>query len=120
MTKILIAEDDQFISNAYRVKFEKEGFEVLIAGDGEEAIQNLDTFKPDLIILDLVMPKKDGFATLAEIKSSPSFANIPVIVTSNLSQATDFDKAKSLGAVEYLVKSETPIGEIVNKIRTYI
>jgi DNA-binding response OmpR family regulator len=120
MTKILIAEDDQFLANAYRVKFEKEGFEVLIAGDGEEAIQNLETFKPDLIILDLVMPKKDGFVTLAEIKSNPSFAQIPVIVTSNLSQTADFDKVKSLGAVEYLVKSETPIGDIVNKIRSYI
>lgn len=120
MTKILIAEDDQFISNAYRVKFEKEGFEVLIVSDGEEAMQNLDTFKPDLIILDLVMPKKDGFSTLADIKANPLFAKIPVIVTSNLSQTADFDKAKELGAIEYLVKSETPIGEIVSKIRTYI
>jgi DNA-binding response OmpR family regulator len=120
MTKILIAEDDQFIANAYRVKFEKEGFEVLITSDGEEAISSLESFAPDLIILDLVMPKKDGFITLSEIKANPKYANIPVIVTSNLSQSTDFDKVKSLGAVEYLVKSETPIGEIVNKIRTYL
>lgn len=120
MTKILIAEDDQFIANAYRVKFEKVGFEVYIAIDGEEAISSLESFAPDLIILDLVMPKKDGFATLEEIKANPKYATIPVIVTSNLSQATDFEKAKSLGAVEYLVKSETAIGEIVNKIKKYL
>ena len=120
MTKILIAEDDQFLANAYRVKFEIEGFEVKIAYDGEEAIATLSSYLPDILILDLVMPKKDGFATLKEIKSNPSFAKIPVVVTSNLSQPSDFTKAKDLGAIDYLVKSETPISEIVNKIRGYI
>lgn len=120
MTKILIAEDDQFIANAYRVKFEKEGFEVIIAYDGNEALQQLASYTPDIIILDLVMPNTDGFITLEKIKSNPKWQNIPVVVTSNLSQESDFAKVKELGAVEYLVKSDTPISEIVNKIRSYL
>lgn len=120
MKKILIVEDDQFLANAYRVKFQKEKFEVIIAYDGEEAIAKLATFKPNIILLDLVMPKKDGFVTLADLKANPKWRKIPVIVTSNLSQSADFERAKSLGAIDYLVKSDTAIGKIVEKIREYL
>lgn len=120
MKKILIAEDDQFLANAYRVKLEKEGFEVVIVFDGEAAINRLKTYQPDLILLDLVMPKKDGFITLKEIKANPAWHNIPVVVTSNLSQEQDFNRAKGLGAIDYFIKSDTPIGHITEKIRSYL
>lgn len=120
MTKILIAEDDKFLANAYRVKFEKENFEVVIAYDGDEAITKVKTFQPDVILLDLVMPKKDGFTTLSELKAHTDWAKIPVIVTSNLSQESDFQKAKELGAADYFVKSDTPIGSIVAKVKSYL
>lgn len=120
MTKILIAEDDKFLANAYRVKFEKEQFEVVIVFDGEEAISVLKKDKPDIILLDLMMPKQDGFTTLSLLKSNKDWAKIPVVVTSNLSQESDFQKAKELGAVDYLVKSDTPISDIVAKVRSYI
>ncbi|MEI8232440.1 MAG: response regulator [bacterium] len=120
MIKILIAEDDKFLANAYRVKFELEGFEVLICLDGVETIQALATFTPDLILLDLVMPQKDGFQVLAELKHNTSWKNIPVVVTSNLSQTSDFERAKQLGAVDFFVKSDTPINNIVEKVRNYL
>lgn len=120
MKKILIAEDDRFLANAYRVKFEKEDFEVVIAYDGEEAIAQLEKFTPDVILLDLIMPKKDGFSTIADLKANPSWSKIPVVVTSNLSQVQDFNRAKELGAIDYLVKSDTPISKIVEMVRKYI
>lgn len=120
MKKILIAEDDQFLANAYRVKFEKEGFEVVIAYNGEDALEKLNNFMPDAILLDLIMPKKDGFATIADLKAHSSWKKIPIVVTSNLSQIQDFNRAKELGAIDYLVKSETPISKIVEMVRKYI
>lgn len=119
-TKILIAEDDQFLANAYRVKFEKSDFEVKLVFDGEEAIEAVSEFHPDIILLDLVMPKKDGFTTLKELKANSASKNIPVIVTTNLSQAEDIKKVKDLGALDYLVKSDISLGEIVEKIKGYL
>lgn len=119
MTHILIAEDDQFLANAYRVKFEKEQFQVTIAFNGEEALAAIAKDQPDLIILDLIMPVKDGFTTISEIKANPAWKNIPIIVTSNLSQESDYQKAKELGATEYFVKSNTPLSEIANLVKKY-
>ena len=78
MAKVLIIEDDTFLANAYRVKLTKAGFEIKIATDGQEGIDMLSTFAPDAILLDLVMPKKDGFATLAELKTNENWKHIPV------------------------------------------
>lgn len=115
--KILVAEDDPFLVKVYQAKLVKEGFEVQLAHDGEEAEKILQTFMPQVILLDLMMPKKDGFHVLADIKSSPVLKNIPVIVTSNLSQPEDKQKALQLGATEYLVKSDMPIQMIVDKLK---
>ena len=119
-TKIMIAEDDQFLANAYRVKFEKSDFEVKLVFDGEEALAAIGEFHPDIILLDLVMPNKDGFTTLKELKASDTAKNIPVVVTTNLSQAEDIKKVKDLGAIDYLVKSDISLGEIVDKVRGYL
>lgn len=116
MKKILIAEDDTYISNAYRVKLTKEGFEVKLAFDGQEAMNILESFRPDIIMLDLVMPKKDGFATLAEIKQNPKLKSIPVIIASNLGQKEDIDKAMKLGANDFIVKSDLSLKDIIAKI----
>jgi CheY-like chemotaxis protein len=116
MTKILVAEDDKFLDSAYRAKLTKTGFEVQIATDGEEALKILETFTPDIILLDLVMPKKDGFTTLEELKKSDTLKNIPVIVASNLGQKEDLDKATALGAVDYVIKSDLSLDALITKI----
>lgn len=118
MTKILVAEDDKFLIKVYEAKFSKAGFEAKITQDGEEALEVLKSFVPDIILLDLMMPKKDGFQVLKELKSDPKLKSIPVIVTSNLSQPEDKKKAIELGAKDYIVKSDTPIQEIIEKLKS--
>lgn len=120
MTQILIAEDDKFLANAYRVKLELEGYAVIIASDGQEALSILAKNIPDLILLDLVMPNLDGFETLKQIKQNPKFKNIPIIITSNLSQESDYQKVKALGINDYLVKSDTPLSTLISKIKLYV
>lgn len=119
MSKILVAEDDKFLIKVYQAKLTKAGFNVQIAQDGEEAEKILQTFVPDVILLDLMMPKKDGFMVLTDIKANPALKNIPVIVTSNLSQPEDKQKALKLGAVDYMVKSDVPIQEIVDQLKKH-
>jgi DNA-binding response OmpR family regulator len=116
MTKILVAEDDKFLGSAYRAKLTKTGFEVQIATDGDEALTLLKTFTPDIILLDLVMPKKDGFATLQALKESDTYKKIPIIVASNLGQKEDLDKALGMGAVDYIIKSDLSLDALVTKI----
>lgn len=116
MPKILIAEDDKFLASAYKVKLLKEGFDVMIAQDGEEALALVKTFNPDVIVLDLVMPKKDGFAALEEIKTQ-KLSNAPVLVASNLGQPEDVDRAKKLGAIDYVIKSDMKLSDLVAKIK---
>lgn len=120
MNKVLVAEDDKFLVKAYQAKLAKAGFEVKVATDGEEFETIIRTFTPNVILLDLMMPKKNGFEVLKDLKSSANFKNIPVIVTSNLSQPEDKQKALALGASEYIVKSDIPIQEIVQKLQQYI
>jgi two-component system phosphate regulon response regulator PhoB/two-component system alkaline phosphatase synthesis response regulator PhoP len=118
--KILIAEDDKFLASAYKLKFVKAGFEVLIAGDGEEVISLLPVFKPDLLLLDLVMPIKDGFVTLSEIRSIPDYKKLPILVASNLGQKEDIDKAIGLGANGFVIKSDLSLEQLINKINSMI
>ena len=116
MKKILIVEDDKYLANAHRVKLTKSGFDTQIAFDGDEALHVIPSFQPDLIILDLIMPLKDGFAVLNDLKANKDWENIPVIVTSNLSQKEDIDRALKLGASDYIVKSNVDLNVLVTKI----
>lgn len=116
MKKVLVVEDDTFLRNAYRVKLTKQGFDTKLASDGEEAITMLQTFTPDIIILDLVMPKKDGFATLAEIKAHESWKSIPVIIASNLGQKEDIDRGMKLGAKDFIIKADLSLNDLITKI----
>ena len=118
--KILLAEDDKYICRAYKDGLERAGFQVLVAFDGVEAMQKVRSEKPDLILLDLIMPVKNGFEMLEELKKDPAFKRIPVIILSNLGQDSDREKGKSLGAVDYLVKSDFSMKEVIRKIREHL
>jgi len=120
MQKILIAEDDQFLSKIYKIKLEKAGYSVVIAPDGNQAIKEISKSLPDLILLDLMMPVKDGFTTLEEIKKNPRWTKIPIIVASNLGQPEDIEKAKKLGADDFIVKSDTSLSNVVDKIADFL
>ena len=118
--KILVAEDDRFLSKVYTTKFEKAGYEVKNALDGNEVFQILQNFTPDVILLDLIMPLKDGLITLKELKSNDKYKNIPVIIASNLGQKDEIDKGISLGAADYLVKSDTTIEKLIEKVNKLV
>jgi DNA-binding response OmpR family regulator len=120
MKKILVVEDDQFLSNAYKLKLTKSGFETLVATDGNEALKVLEEFTPDLILLDLIMPNLDGFGTLTALNADEKLKSIPVIVASNLGQKEDIEKAKELGAKDFIIKSNVSIEEIVQKVNSVI
>lgn len=115
--KILIAEDEKSIAKVMQLKLQKNGFEVDTTGNGEEAIAALKAKSYDLLLLDLMMPKVDGFGVLEFIKKSK--IKTKVIVTSNLSQEEDIQKSKELGAIDYLVKSDTPIQKIIEKVSSF-
>lgn len=119
MKKILVIEDDQFLGNAYKMKLSKAGFQVSIAKDGKEGLSELDSFQPDLILLDLIMPNMDGFAFMEEMKNS-SHASTPVIVASNLGQKEDLESATNLGAVDFVIKSDSSLDEIIEIIEKHI
>ena len=118
--KILMAEDDKFISRAYKDGLTRAGFDITMAIDGNEAIALAKSELPDIILLDLIMPEKNGFETLEELKKMPETKNIPVIILSNLGQDTDIKQGKELGAVDYLIKSNYSMPEVVEKIKKYL
>ncbi|PIR58881.1 MAG: response regulator [Candidatus Pacebacteria bacterium CG10_big_fil_rev_8_21_14_0_10_56_10] len=120
MKKILVVEDDAFLANAYKVKLSKTNFQVRIADSGQHAIEEITTFKPDLILLDLVIPEVDGFEVLSQLRQSPQASHIPVLVVSNLAQEEDIQKAKELGAQEFIVKSEVALEAIVGRINSLL
>jgi DNA-binding response OmpR family regulator len=118
--KIMIVEDDRFLSFLMKARLEKDGFTVLQVFDGEAAIQLLKTEKPSLVILDLIMPKVTGFEVLKTISMTPELAKIPVVIVSNLAQDSDIEKARELGAKEYFVKVKVSIDDLVEKIKALI
>lgn len=118
--KVMIVEDDEHISKVYEIKLAKDGITTILARDGEEAVVKIIAEKPDMILLDLMVPKKDGFGVLEEIKKIPDLAKIPVIVLSNLGQQSDQERALALGANEYLVKVDYPIQDVIDKVKGYL
>ena len=112
--RILIVEDRKPMSKALAIKLDRAGFAAQVAEDGEAALKLLESDKFDLILLDLVMPKMDGFTIMAEMQARN--IKTPVIVLSNLSQEEDERRARELGAIDYFVKSEIPINEVVKKV----
>jgi len=118
--KILVGEDDKNYANIFRLKLEKEGYVIFIAGNGKEVLEIAKRESPELILLDIIMPIQNGFDTLKILKSDPDLLHIPVIMVSNLGQDEDVKKAQKLGASDYLIKANISIQEMVEKIRGYI
>jgi DNA-binding response OmpR family regulator len=118
--KILVIEDDPFLSNLLKLRLQKEQMEVISATDGDEAIKKLNETEPDLILLDLILPKKSGFEVLESISKNPSLRTKPVIIISNLGQTSDIQKGKELGAVEYFVKAKISIDDLIFKIKEFL
>jgi DNA-binding response OmpR family regulator len=116
--EILIVEDDPSMQSLLREAFESEGFMVMTASDGEEAIRKVEKVRVNIILLDIVLPKKDGFEVLQHIRMQEFLKNIPVILLTNLEQSEDIERALSLGATTYLVKSNYKLQEIVEKVRS--
>jgi DNA-binding response OmpR family regulator len=117
MKNILIIEDDEFLRGLIGKKLSSAGFGVLEAIDGETGIERIKKEKPDLIILDLLLPTIDGFEVLSEIKQSPEVSSIPVLILSNLGKKEDIDKGLKLGAIDYLVKAQFTPEEIILKVK---
>jgi DNA-binding response OmpR family regulator len=115
--KILFIEDDKFLRKVYREKFERSNFEFIEAITGNEGISKARAEKPDLILLDLMLPGKSGFEVLIELKSSLDTKDIPVVVLSNLGQESDKKRCFDLGAVHYIVKPEASLSQVVNEIK---
>lgn len=117
---VLIIEDDVFLVKAYQIKFEKEGFNVLTATDGKEVGIALEKEPPHIVLLDLMLPGISGFDILETIKKNPKWKDVPVIILSNLGQAQDIERGKKLGAVDYFIKTNIKISEIVDVVRKYL
>lgn len=117
---VLVVEDDKYIANAYAMKFAKADVEAKIAMSAGQAFSLLEEYKPDCIVLDLIMPVKDGFQVLRELKESNKYKNIPVIIASNLGTEADINEAMELGAYEYIVKSRSTLDSLIKKIKAIV
>lgn len=115
--KILIVEDDKFLADIYQTKFDLEGFKVFVAGDGEQGLKLAKSKRPAVILLDILLPKLDGFAVLQALKQQEETKPIPVILLTNLGQKEDVQKGLNLGAADYLIKAHFKPSETVEKVR---
>lgn len=116
--KVALIEDDHMLSDMYKIKFEKEGFAIATAADGVEGLDVVQKENPDVILLDVIMPRMDGFQTLQELRSRG--VKSPVILLTNLGQEEDIKKGRELGATDYFVKSNFTPDAIVSKVRTVL
>ncbi len=115
--KILLIEDDKMLADMYITKFSKEGMEVIRAEDGAKGLELAKKEKPDMILLDIIMPKLDGFAVLRELKKDPQAGSTHILLLTNLGQSEDVEKGKELGADDYFIKANHTPAEIVEKVK---
>lgn len=116
-THVLLVEDDVFLSGIYQKKFEMEGYKVSLVDNGEKVFSEVKKKKPDIVLLDILLPKLDGFAVLSKLKSDAEIKEIPVILLTNLGQKDDVEKGLQLGAVDYLIKAHFKPSEVVDKVK---
>lgn len=114
--RVLLAEDDRFLRKAAETALKRQGFTVLPAVDGEEALRMARAETPDIVLLDLIMPKLQGFEVLRALKADPATASIPVIILSNLGQESDVKQAMEAGAVGYFVKVNLSLQDLVKRV----
>ncbi|MBI2591423.1 MAG: response regulator [Candidatus Brennerbacteria bacterium] len=117
---VLLVEDEKFLSNLLKARLESVGVKVIQIFDGSEAIKLLADLKPDLILMDIILPKISGFEIMEMINADPALHKAPIVIISNLGQDGDIQKGKALGAVEYFIKAKVSIDELVKKIMSFL
>ncbi len=120
LKKILLVEDDQGLASVYMMRLQAEGFDVKLVPNGEDALAAAVAYKPDLVMLDVMMPKISGFDVLDILRNTPETANLKVVMLTALSQDADKERAVSLGVDDYLVKSQVVIAEVVDRIKHHL
>lgn len=118
--KILLVEDDETLANVYLTRLSAEGFDLKRVPNGEEALASALSYKPDLILLDVMMPKVSGFDVLDILRNTPETANAKVIMLTALSQDSDRQRAEEMGVDDYLVKSQVVIADVVDRIKHHL
>jgi DNA-binding response OmpR family regulator len=118
--KILLVEDDTALAGVYQSRLELEGFSIRVVNNGEDALSAAIDFKPDLVLLDAMMPKISGFDVLDILRNTPETTNIRVVMLTALSQPKDKERAESLGVDDYLVKSQVVIGDVVERVKHHL
>lgn len=116
-TTVVLVEDEKMLADMYATKFSMEGFDAHKANDGASGLEMIKQVKPDIILLDIIMPKIDGFGVLRMLKTDAALKNIPVILLTNLGQDEDIKKGKELGAADYFVKANHTPAEVVQKVK---
>jgi len=117
MDKILLVEDDPFLVDIYTTKFKETGFAISSVTDGAEAISRIEAERPGIVLLDIVLPNLDGWDILKKIKENPALQKIKIIILSNLSQSSEVEKARALGADKYLIKAHYTPSEVVGEVK---
>ena len=117
---ILLVEDEKLLANLLKQRLEKENFSVFLARDGEEALKILKTQKPNLILLDIILPKISGFELMETLKNDPTYNQAPIVIISNLGQDTDVEKGQLLGAIGYFVKAQVSIEDLVGRVKEFL
>ena len=117
MKNILLIEDDLFLIDIYRKKLEESGFSVDVASDGDEGLKKLKEKKPDILLLDIVLPNFDGWEIIRKVKKEKQFKDLKIIILSNLGQKAEVEKGLDLGAVKYLIKAHYTPTEVVEEIK---
>src|SRR4051812_299561 len=118
--RILLVEDDDALANVYLMRLQAEGFDTRRVANGEDALASALSYKPDLVVLDVMMPKVSGFDVLDILRNTPETANLKVIMLTALSQDTDKQRAESLGVDDYLVKSQVVIADVIDRIKHHV
>lgn len=118
---VLVVEDEPLLGNLLRQRLEKEGFKVVLARDGESALESLRETIPSLILLDIILPKLSGFEVMEKINSDPTLSSnkIPVVIISNLGQTSDVEHGQALGAIGYFVKAQLSIEDLVSRVKEF-
>ncbi|HEY0087982.1 MAG TPA: response regulator [Candidatus Lokiarchaeia archaeon] len=116
MKKILIVEDEEIMIDLLQRKLTREGYEVSVTRDGDEGLKTMREVKPDLILLDIIMPKMGGFEVMEEMNKDPELKQIPIIIVSNSGQPVELDNAQKLGAKDWLIKTEFDPQEVIEKV----
>ena len=118
--RILLVEDDDALASVYEVRLKAEGFLVTRVANGEDALAAAVNYRPDLVLLDVMMPKVSGFDVLDILRNTPETANLKIIMLTALSQETDKQRAKALGVDDYLVKSQVVISDVIERIKQHL